>query len=336
MGLFKQIFGVCILLAAFTLSVIKGMMILTSALIFRGRKWMFEEKARVSRPSCMEDPSLGTHKSVRVKGLNFHVVVCGDPQNPLMLFLHGFPECWYSWRHQIREFSKDYYCVAFDMRGVGETDAPVGVKNYCMDELVGDVQELMKVLGYSSCVLVGHDWGGAVAWQFAARFPDLVDRFINMNIPHPGVFTRVMNSGLAQLRMSWYIMFFQLPKLPEIMIRMGDYKMIAMACKKGPTTDEDIEAFKYSMSRPGHATSFINYYRAAVRYRQPAKLDMIRCPTLLIWGTGDFFLHADNSYGTEKYCETFTVERIEGGDHFIQQERPSEVNDIMRSFLSAH
>lgn len=297
---------------------------------------MFQKKERTARPSCMNDPNLGTHKTVRVKGLNLHVVVSGNPHHPLMLFLHGFPECWYSWRHQIRAFNKDYYCVSFDMRGVGESDAPLGVKNYGMDELVGDVSELIKVLGYTSCVIVGHDWGGAVAWQFVARYPDLVEKFIIMNIPHPGRFTEVMKSGIAQLLMSWYIIFFQLPYLPEILVSMGDFSMIKSACKKGPTTDEDVEAFKYSMSRPGRVTSFLNYYRAAIKYPPSARIDKIECPTLLIWGTGDFALHTDNSYGTEKYCNDLKVERIEGGDHFIQQERPNEVNEIMRKFLSEH
>lgn len=297
---------------------------------------MFKKKERNSRPPCMEDPTLGTHKTVLVKGLNLHVVVSGNTQHPLMLFLHGYPECWYSWRHQIRHFNKEYYCVAFDMRGVGESDAPLGVKNYHMEELVGDVSELVKVMGYTSCIVVGHDWGGAVAWQFVARYPELVEKFVIMNIPHPARFMEVMANGFAQLKMSWYIMFFQLPYLPEIMVSMGDYSMIKSACKKGPSTDEDVEAFKYSMSRPGRVTSFLNYYRAAVRYPPPEKIGKIESPTLMIWGTGDFALHTDNSYGTEKYCSDLTVERIEGGDHFIQQERPREVNELMSNFLASH
>ncbi|XP_063952785.1 epoxide hydrolase 3-like [Lytechinus pictus] len=317
-------------------SISKGFVLLGLSLIFRGRKWMFVKKERTGRPPCMDNPSFGTHKTVRVKGLNLHVVVSGNPQHPLMLFLHGFPECWYSWRHQIKEFNKDYYCVSFDMRGVGESDAPLGVKNYSIDELVSDVSELVKVLGYTSCVVVGHDWGGAIAWEFASRYPDLVEKLINMNIPHLERFREVMESGTSQLFMSWYIMFFQLPRLPEILISMGDYAMIKAACKKGPTTDEDIEAFKYSMSRPGRITSFLNYYRAMVRYPPKDGRDKIQCPTLLIWGTGDTALHTDNSYGTEKFCEDLTVERIEGGDHFIQQERPNEVNEIMRKYLADH
>eukprot|EP00057_Strongylocentrotus_purpuratus_P034752 XP_796427.4 PREDICTED: epoxide hydrolase 4 isoform X1 [Strongylocentrotus purpuratus] len=322
-----------ILFPLFILSVCKGMVFFLGALIFKGPSWVFNKKLMDVRPDCLSEPSLGTHKFIDIKDLKLHVVESGDPKNPLMLFLHGFPECWYSWRHQIRAFNKDYHCVAFDMRGVGESDAPAGVLNYTLDKLVGDVRNLIKVIGHKSCVLVAHDWGGLIAWEFAARYPDMVDKYIPMNIPHPDRFVEYGTSSIAQMNMSWYVFFFQLPYLPEMMISMGDYAMMKKAFKIGPGTDEDVDAFKYSLSRPGRSTTFINYYRNLVGELFNKPCGKIVVPTCLIWGTGDTALHTKLSYETEKFCPNLTVKRIEGGQHSIQQHKPDVVNDLMKQYL---
>ncbi|MDJ0789755.1 MAG: alpha/beta fold hydrolase, partial [Myxococcota bacterium] len=146
-------------------------------------------------------------------GINLHYVTQGE--GSLMLMLHGFPEFWYSWRHQIPEFARDYKVVALDLRGYNESDKPKEPEAYKMEELLKDVEGVIRGLGYESCILVGHDWGGAIAWSFAYAYPDLVDKLIVMNLPHPAKFMEGLKTP-QQLVKSWYIFLFQLPWLPEL------------------------------------------------------------------------------------------------------------------------
>ena len=170
------------------------------------------------------------HRRLAGAGVRLHAVeVAGGAEQgarPLMLFLHGFPEFWYSWRHQLRAFADDYYVVAPDMRGYNQSDKPRGRRAYRLDVLVEDVRALIEDLGYERCVLVGHDWGGAVAWQFAYTYPEMLERLVVMNLPHPVRFYEGL-STLAQLRRSWYILFFQLPWLPEKVLSRRDFRPIA-------------------------------------------------------------------------------------------------------------
>src|SRR5580704_3377872 len=150
-------------------------------------------------------------------GLRMRVARAGQG-DPLVLMLHGFPECWYSWRHQLRDLGTQYQCVAPEMRGYGETDAPRGVENYRMEKLVDDVAALIERLGRKSAVVVGHDWGGAVAWATALLRPELVDRLCVMNCPHPAKFLTNVRSNPRQMLRSWYMLFFQIPFLPDFLL----------------------------------------------------------------------------------------------------------------------
>ncbi|XP_027882615.1 epoxide hydrolase 4 isoform X1 [Xiphophorus couchianus] len=151
----------------------------------------FQWGIRETPPACLNDTSLGTHCYVRIKesGLRFHYVAAGERGKPLMLFLHGFPEFWFSWRYQLREFKSEFRVVAVDMRGYGESDLPLSTENYQLDHLVTDVKDIVEYLGYNRCCLVGHDWGGSIAWLFAIHYPEMVTKLIVLNCPHPSVFT---------------------------------------------------------------------------------------------------------------------------------------------------
>ncbi|PIK52584.1 hypothetical protein BSL78_10526 [Apostichopus japonicus] len=275
----------------------------TPLCLFRGKKKYFE------RPACMNDPHLGTHGNVRTGDGDIHYVVSGPRDKPLMLFVHGFPENWHSWRHQILEFQKDY----------------------------SGFKAVLTQLGHSSCVLVGHDYGGVISWYFAGAYPDLVDKLIILNAPEVSQLQEVLYSNLKQTFKSWYMFAYQIPWIPEFMVGLNfDFLRDAYACNAGNTnvTDEDIDAIKYGLCQPGALTATINYYRA--NNASPTRSYMrsaILCPTLLIWGMDDMYLDVVLTEGHDKYVQDLTVAKIHGANHFVNQHKPDEVNKKMREFL---
>ena len=187
----------------------------------------FEKKTRRDvPPACLLDPSLGTHEYVTANGIKFHYVSSGDKSKPLMLFVHGFPEFWFSWRHQIREFCKDYHVVAIDMRGYGESDHPPNKLDYTFEKLKQDIIELVPALGYATCTLVAHDWGGVVCWRVVQNHPELVDKFIVINCPHAKVYAKFLAQSWRQLFKAWYIFMFQWPVIPETLLGICDYELL--------------------------------------------------------------------------------------------------------------
>lgn len=255
-----------------------------------------------------------------------------------MLMLHGFPEFWYSWRHQIPEFARDYKVVALDLRGYNESEKPVSLAAYRLEELVKDVVGVVGALGYDRCVLVGHDWGGAIAWNMAYHYPQWVERLIVMNLPHPAKFAAALQTPQQLLR-SWYIFFFQIPWLPEQIIEAGNYQLVAnalqgMAVNKSTFSPADLQAYKDAAAKPGALTAMINYYRSILQdnwmRQQWGRLDI---PTLMIWGENDTALGIELTYGTDAYVNDFTLRYIPNCSHWVQQEQPQLVNQYMREFL---
>jgi len=286
----------------------------------------------------MQIPETWRHDDIVTNGVRLHYVTQGEGE--LMLLLHGFPEFWYSWRHQIPEFAQRYKVVAIDLRGYNDSDKPADAKAYGMSTLVADVEGVIRGLGYDRCTLVGHDWGGAIAWSFAYAHPEMCDRLIVMNLPHPAKFA----SGLMtpqQLRKSWYIFFFQLPVLPELLLRANDYRFIAnafteMAIDKTAFTLADLKAYKTAAAQRGALTAMVNYYRNVFRVRfnrqWSRQWDILKVPTLLIWGEQDTALGIELTYGTEEYVEDLTIRYIPDCSHWVQQEQPQLVNQYMREF----
>jgi pimeloyl-ACP methyl ester carboxylesterase len=276
------------------------------------------------------------HDYVTTNGVRLHYVTQGE--GPLMLMLHGFPEFWYSWRHQIPEFAKNYKVVAIDMRGYNDSDKPAEKSAYVMSEFIKDVKGVIEALGYDKCVLVAHDWGGAVAWAFVYAHPEMVERLIMMNLPHPALFAKGIRKPRQLLR-SWYVFFFQLPKLPEWFLSRNDYKAIGdafsgMAINKGAFTKADIEAFKDAAARPGALTAMVNYYRNALRGARNQDFGVLDVPTLMIWGERDSALGKELTYGTEDYVRDFRIKYIPNCSHWVQQEQPELVNQYMHEFLA--
>jgi pimeloyl-ACP methyl ester carboxylesterase len=255
-----------------------------------------------------------------------------------MLMLHGFPEFWYSWRHQIPEFAQDFKVVALDLRGYNDSDKPAAKSAYVMAEFIKDVEGVIKGLGYDRCVLVGHDWGGAIAWNFAYAYPEMVERLIVLNMPHPAKFAEAIRTPQQLLRSS-YVFFFQLPWLPEMLIQLADYQAVetalkGMAVNQSTFTQEDLEAYKNAAAKRGAMTAALNYYRNIFQQGM-LKQDwrVLEVPTLMIWGEKDSALGKELTYGTEAYVKDFQLKYIPNCSHWVQQEQPQLVNKYMREFL---
>ncbi|PVD33364.1 hypothetical protein C0Q70_04618 [Pomacea canaliculata] len=241
-----------------------------------------------------------------------------------MLLVHGFPEFWYSWRYQLKEFSSHYRVVAVDQRGYGDSDKPSSVYDYRLPMLVNDLKELIIALDYKKCVLVGHDWGGIVAWAFAQTVPDMVEHLIVMNAPSPHAFLNHASNSLSQLKKSWYFFFFQVPYIPELIISLLDFDFLSnaftgktMGVRSGSVTEDDVEAYKFTFQRNG-LTAPINFYRGLVRYpdfafsRLQSLQSKVMCPTLIIWGCKDGAL--------EKELAALSTEMVAGEDvrlHYV-------------------
>ncbi len=282
-----------------------------------------------------------THHAITVNGIRMHYAKAGEGER-LLLMLHGFPENWYSWRHQLADLSDSFTVVAPDLRGYNDTDAPNW--GYELDVLVTDVAELIRGLGYERAIVAAHDWGGAIGWALAISHPHLVERFIPMNIPHPSKMEEAFRTGnTTQMRRSWYIAAFQVPLLPELAMRANNYEFFDrvfrdMAIDKSRFTDEDIAYYKQAAAKPGRLTAMVNYYRQIVQ-TGPRGLFRgtgmrVTMPTLLIWGEEDLALGKELTYGTGEYVDDLRIHYIPNCSHWVQQEQPEQVNALIREFLA--
>ncbi|MEH2140878.1 alpha/beta fold hydrolase [Nostoc sp.] len=276
------------------------------------------------------------HDYITTNGVKLHYVIQGE--GPLMLMLHGFPEFWYSWRHQIPEFAQDFKVVAIDLRGYNDSDKPNEQSAYVMDEFIQDVEGVIKALGYQKCVLVGHDWGGAIAWNFVYAHPEMVEQLIILNLPHPAKFAQGLRTPQQLLR-SYYVFVFQLPWLPELLLQSLNYQAIetvfkGTAVNKSAFTKADIDAYKDAAAKRGALTAMLNYYRNIFQQRMlNPNWGILKVPTLMIWGENDTALGKELTYDTATYVRDFQIKYIPNCGHWVQQEQPELVNQYMREFL---
>jgi pimeloyl-ACP methyl ester carboxylesterase len=276
------------------------------------------------------------HQFIETNGIRLHYVTQGS--GPLMLFLHGFPEFWYTWRHQIPVFAEHFTVVAVDLRGYNDSDKPSEVHEYAIEELVKDVAGVVTGLGYERCVLIGHDWGGAIAWHFAYAHPEMLEKLIILNCPHPQRFLEGF-ANPAQWFRSAYMGFFQLPFLPELVLKANDYQFIddafdSMAVNRNAITTADIQAFKTAAARPGALQSGLNYYRNMLpSFLFQRAWPVLEVPTLMIWGEDDPAFENSLVEGTEDYVRDLHLRYISQCGHWVPQEYPDLVNQYIGEFL---
>ncbi len=283
-------------------------------------------------------------------GVELDVAIAGDSASPALLFLHGFPESHRTWRHQLAEFARDHYVIAPDQRGFARSSKPEGVENYAPDKPVADLIALADHLGIEKFTLVGHDWGGAIAWMAALQNPGRIARLIILNAPHPLVFQRTLFDDPDQRAASQYIRAFRNLGIDDYIARIGiegffDTTFVKhadpalLAPEKGNYIDE--------WSQPGAMTAMLNWYRASsivvpetgADEAPPAWLDgpfpPVTQPTLVIWGMGDKALLPSQLEGLEMLVPDLTVVKVEDAGHFVPWERPEAVNAAMREWLAA-
>ena len=276
-----------------------------------------------------------THHRLTANGIGQHCVTAGS--GPAVVLLHGFPEFWYEWRHQIPALAAaGFRVVAPDMRGYNLSDKPAGVEAYRIQPLVEDVAGLVRHLGAERAHVVGHDWGGVVAWWFAMLRPELLDRLAILNAPHPAAFAREIVKPDQMLR-SAYAGFFQLPAVPELALRAADFALLERVLRTEPArpgafTDADVERYKEAFARPGALTASLNYYRAFARSGKPP-VRPIAAPTLLVWGEKDPHLVVRLTEGLEEWVPGIRVERIPEASHWVAADEPERVNRLLAGFL---
>lgn len=282
---------------------------------------------------------------ITTNGVKLHTMLDGDPNGEPIIFLHGFPDFWYGWHHQIPFFvEQGYRVIVPDQRGYNLSDKPSDVSDYRISILANDIKGLIEALGYERVHLVGHDWGAAVAWWVATMYPHLLKTLNILNVPHPTVMRKQLLGGnLTQLSKSWYMFFFQIPFVPEALTALGGYQRFSDILKQtsnpGSFTDADLARYREAWSHPGAMTAMINWYRALFRSTSDARSEApsargkIQVPTLILWGEKDKFLGTDLARESLRVVENGELVFFPKSTHWIQHDEPNDVNTYLLEFM---
>jgi len=279
------------------------------------------------------------HSIIETNGVKLHVVQSGPQSGVPVVLLHGFPEFWYGWRKQIPALVEaGCRVIVPDQRGYNLSDKPEGIKNYDVYTLVEDIIGLIDALGYERVNLVGHDWGAIVAWTLAIKHPERLHKLSIMNAPHPAVMKKFLQRDLEQFRRSWYVLYFQLPWIPEMGMRFNDWRNLIGATRStskiGSFINEDIEKYKEAWSQPNAMTSMINWYRAYVQHPPQYPEDLrIKIPTLMIWGMKDFALTHRMARPSMDYVEDGNLILFPEATHWVHLDAAEEVNHYLTDFI---
>ncbi|QCS42819.1 alpha/beta fold hydrolase [Natrinema versiforme] len=285
-------------------------------------------------------PTIDAESTVRTAdGVELHAVVAGDEADPLVVLLHGFPEFWYGWRAQIAPLVEAGYRVLVpDQRGYNLSEKPNGVRAYRTRELSADIADLIATEGRETAHVVGHDWGGMVAWDLARRYPETVDRLAVVNAPHPTAYRRQLRSNPEQLRRSWYAMGFQLPRLPELACRYDDYRLLERALRgtaaPGTFSDADLDRYRRAWDRDGALTGMLNWYRAAARHPSSPPTERVDAPTLVVWGEDDAALVPELAIDSTGFCRESRLELLPETSHWVPHEAAENVTALLREHLA--
>ena len=280
-------------------------------------------------------------------GVRLHYASAGD--GPPIVFIHGFPEFWYAWRHLLVDFARDHRAVAYDQRGYNLSDKPTDVDHYRSGQLVADLAALIRHIGHERAIVMGHDWGGVVAWAFAIARPEMVEKLVIANAPHPGVFARLLTSDRDQQRASGYIAKYRRRGADDYLQR-DDFAVlretvVAPGLSAGYFDTADADAYLAAWRQPGAVAGMLNYYRSmqiappdkdgspvSVPSIDPESL-RVKVPTLVVWGMKDRYLLPQNLDGLDLFVPELKVHRIAEGTHWVVHEHPDDVIGVTRNFI---
>jgi pimeloyl-ACP methyl ester carboxylesterase len=275
-----------------------------------------------------------------VNGIDIHYAESGSGE--LVIFLHGFPEFWYAWRKPLEDVGSSCHAVAVDMRGYNLSSKPEGTKPYRASEVAKDIIALADHFGAKKFSVVGHDWGGVIAWRVASEYPERIDKLIVINAPHPAIMKRELRNNPRQRRASAYILFMRLPGASR-MLSAFDFKrlrpLLDRGVRNGYFDQSDVAAYLRAWSRPGAMRASVAYYKAIdlfaeLRSRSTANAHRIVVPTLVIWGERDRYLLPGNLDGLEQFVENLTIHRVPDASHWIVHEEPKLITTLIQDFLS--
>ena len=280
-------------------------------------------------------------KIYHLNTITLHVTTAGNPASPAILFLHGFPSFWYSWQYQIAYLAKqNFYVIVPDQRGYNKSGKPQRIRDYRLSILVEDMVQLLVTMAVKEVILVGHDWGGIVAWALLKQHPGLVKKAIIINAPYLPAYTKF---SFKQLRKSWYVYFFQLPYFPEWMMKRKQFAMLKKTLLKtslrGTFIKEDLMRYEEAWSQKGSVTAMINWYRALARYPKDARTifrakTKTETPVLLLWGMKDAFLEPDSGICPSNHCSHFTIKQYANATHWLPVEKFEEINNDIMNFIN--
>lgn len=282
------------------------------------------------------------HLEIKLDSVTLHAVAAGPKDGPPLILLHGFPDFWYGWRHQIEPLSKaGYRVLAPDMRGYNLSDKPSNRQDYGMEQLGQDLVGLVRFTGHPKASVVGHDWGGGVLWWALDAHSEHIERAVIINVPHTRVLQSALRSDMGQLRRSWYMLFFQLPRLPEMRLlgRRAQNLLDSIGVHFERSQDfedpEVREAYRDAWLQPGAMTAMLNYYRAALRNPPPRPTTSPQqVPTLLIWGQRDRALGPKLALASQKRAPHIELAQLDDCGHFPHVDDPQKVNALLLDFLS--
>ena len=286
---------------------------------------------------------------IKVNGVHLHTIVAGPELGEPVVLLHGFPEFWYGWHRQIPALvERGYRVIVPDQRGYNLSDKPEGVDAYRINTLATDIKALAQHFGYDQINLVGHDWGAAVSWWVATIYPEILKKLVILNVPYPSIMLDQMKQfNLGQLRKSWYIAFFQIPRLPEAVLGRNDAQalvdMVLSTSNKDSFSVSDIALYREAWLQPGAIKSMVNWYRALGNpgrtsdrtSRAPREKGFIKVPTLMLWGENDVALNKELAQPSIDLCENGRLVFFPNATHWVQHDEAEAVNQHLIEFLGS-
>ncbi|MBP3950984.1 alpha/beta fold hydrolase [Bacillus suaedae] len=280
------------------------------------------------------------HSYIETNGVTLHVAIAGQKDGPLVILLHGFPEFWYGWNQQVTPLVKAGYRVVIpDQRGYNLSEKPEEIDAYKLTTLRDDVIGIIDQLGYEQASIIGHDWGGAVAWYLAASHPSYVNRLIVINIPHPEIMKKALYTKPTQLLRSSYMLFFQLPTLPEKFLQSNQFQSLKTALRmtsnRNTFDDHTLHMYLEAWSMPYSLTGMLNWYRAIRRGSlNHVPISKITIPVCIIWGKNDQFLPLELAKRSLEMCQDGQLIAVDEATHWVHHEQPTILNQLIRQFLT--